>query len=120
MFGKPEWFRPKRIGWGLVPITWQGWAYTAGWVLVIAAPFWVLTERHQPVEATTWLLFGIAALVYDVREILRGIRNPAAATSATAVNSGPAPQKDDSILYIHDSAVATAPVATRNYRLRLK
>ena len=24
MFGKPQWFRPKAFGWGLVPITWQG------------------------------------------------------------------------------------------------
>ena len=29
MFGKPNWFRPKTFGWGLTPITWQGWAYTA-------------------------------------------------------------------------------------------
>lgn len=125
MFGKPEWFRPKRLGWGLVPITWQGWAYTAVWMLAIAAPFWLLTERHQPLEATTWLVFGIGALLYDVRSILREIRNPApvpasAAAKSVAASSAKAAQEDDGILYIHDSAVATAPVVTRNYHLRLK
>ncbi len=23
------WFRPKRFGWGAVPVTWQGWLLTA-------------------------------------------------------------------------------------------
>ena len=28
----PEWFAPKRYGYGAVPITWQGWALTLGFV----------------------------------------------------------------------------------------
>ncbi len=39
MFGKPEWFRPKSFGWGLTPITWQGWLYTAAWSAVMIVPF---------------------------------------------------------------------------------
>ena len=42
MFGKPNWFRPKTFGWGLTPITWQGWAYTGGWVGLLVAPFSLL------------------------------------------------------------------------------
>lgn len=26
--GKPAWFGPKRVGWGISPKTWQGWAIT--------------------------------------------------------------------------------------------
>jgi hypothetical protein len=26
----PEWFAPKRYGYGAVPISWQGWALTLG------------------------------------------------------------------------------------------
>lgn len=30
----PEWFVPKRYGYGATPITWQGWALTIGFVLI--------------------------------------------------------------------------------------
>jgi hypothetical protein len=28
----PDWFAPKRYGYGATPITWQGWALTFGFV----------------------------------------------------------------------------------------
>lgn len=29
MIGKPQWFkRRKYLGWGLMPVTWQGWLYS--------------------------------------------------------------------------------------------
>ncbi len=35
--GQPKaWFRPKRIGWGWTPQTWQGWVVTIGGALAIA------------------------------------------------------------------------------------
>ena len=30
----PEWFAPKRYGYGATPITWQGWALTLGFVAI--------------------------------------------------------------------------------------
>jgi hypothetical protein len=30
----PEWFAPKRYGYGATPISWQGWALTIGFVLI--------------------------------------------------------------------------------------
>jgi hypothetical protein len=27
MFGKPEWFTYRVLGWGIAPRTWQGWVY---------------------------------------------------------------------------------------------
>ena len=33
----PEWFAPKRYGFGAVPVTWQGWALTIGFAAVAIA-----------------------------------------------------------------------------------
>jgi hypothetical protein len=30
----PEWFAPKRYGYGATPITWQGWVLTFGFVAI--------------------------------------------------------------------------------------
>jgi hypothetical protein len=114
MFGKPQWFRAKRFGWGLVPITWQGWGYTSAWLAAIVLPYLLLLERHQAWEATIWMTLGSGALAYDVRQILRAMRG----TSAGLAKAG-GPNADEDILYILDTP-ATSPVATRNYNLRLK
>jgi hypothetical protein len=37
MSDNPEWFAPKRYGYGAVPITWQGWALTLGFVAAATA-----------------------------------------------------------------------------------
>jgi len=31
----PEWFVPKRYGYGATPVTWQGWALTFGFVAIV-------------------------------------------------------------------------------------
>ena len=74
MFGKPQWFRYKRVGWGLHPISWQGWAYTAAWTAVMLAPFMVLLTSRGAMEALVWLTASIALLVWDVRQIHRAKR----------------------------------------------
>ena len=101
MFGKPHWFKAKSIGWGLVPIRWQGWTYAACWVAGIALPFVLLLARHQPLEATAWLTLAISALTYDVWHILRAIRGPLASPSAYARTRNP-PRKEP-VFYISDS-----------------
>ncbi len=36
MIGRPEWFKPRRYtGVGLMPKTWQGWAYLLVFLLII-------------------------------------------------------------------------------------
>jgi len=51
----PEWFAPKRYGYGAgLPISWQGWAMLIGFVaLILVIAF---SMRHQPIQL-------IAALV---------------------------------------------------------
>jgi hypothetical protein len=44
----PEWFAPKRYGIGSVPVTWQGWAITLGFVAILVVL--VLTLRGHPVQ----------------------------------------------------------------------
>ena len=101
MFGKPQWFRAKKIGWGLVPIRWQGWIYAVCWSAGIALPFLLLLARHQPLEATAWLALAVSGLTYDVWQILRLIRRPLAPRPTYAGVSVRPP--NDGILYISDS-----------------
>jgi len=108
MFGKPEWFRPKRFGWGLTPITWQGWVYTAIWSLVMIVPFLLLLLRSQSPEAMLWLTATIALLLWDVYLILRAMRCDAA-TGKTNPPSDDASPND-----------ASDVVETENLRMRLR
>ena len=114
MFGKPQWFRPKTLGWGLVPVRWQGWGYTALWAAAIGLPFMLLVGRHQALEATAWLGLSVSALTYDVWQILRAIRLPQSAAEPAGLA-----EKDDGVLYILDSHPGK-PVATRNYSLQVR
>ncbi len=87
MFGKPEWFRPKKLGWGIVPAVWQGWVYAIVWAFAIILPFVVLVERHQSVEAIIWLAITIMLLFREVREILSALRRADVADSAEATSA---------------------------------
>jgi hypothetical protein len=117
MFGKPQWFRPKTLGWGLVPVTWQGWTYTAGWALAITLPFLLLLGRHQPLEAMAWMGLSVGALICDVWHILRAIRGPG--SGDMGMSAAASPKTNDNILYILDSQPGQ-PIATRNYSLQLR
>jgi amino acid transporter len=44
----PEWFAPKRYGYGATPITWQGWALTFGFVVLTI--FLSMTLAQRPLE----------------------------------------------------------------------
>ena len=115
MFGNPQWFRPKTIGWGLVPITWQGWLYTGAWTGTMVLPFLLLLGRHQPLEAMAWMTLTTGALICDVWQILRAIRGPGRSDAAT---TSPAKPGAD-VLYIMDSQPCQA-AATRNYHLQVR
>jgi hypothetical protein len=40
------WFGAKRVGWGLRPVSWQGWALTALYVALALVLGLVLAARH--------------------------------------------------------------------------
>jgi hypothetical protein len=74
MFGKPEWFVPKKFGWGLTPVTWQGWVYALAWAAAIALPANVLFFTRGWPESVLWALAMIAFLAFDVKLILRAMK----------------------------------------------
>jgi hypothetical protein len=42
----PEWFAPKRYGFGSgLPIAWQGWAITLGFMAIAFATAWFFSKR---------------------------------------------------------------------------
>lgn len=41
------WFRPKLFGWGAVPVTWQGWAATIGFVAIAILVARLVELRHN-------------------------------------------------------------------------
>ena len=116
MFGNPQWFRPKTLGFGLIPVRWQGWAYTAAWSSAISLPFLVLVGRHQVFEALVWAGLSLGALIYDVWHILRAFHPQKSSSSPAAGRTSP---PDDKVLSILDSQPGR-PVATRNYNLRVQ
>lgn len=84
-FGKPEWFVEKTFGWGLTPVTWQGWLYTLIWVGAMILPFAMLMERQHVWEAFVWLFAIAALLVHDVWHIVQAKRAAARKTAAPPV-----------------------------------
>jgi len=74
MFGKPQWFRPKSFGWGLTPITWEGWVYTLVWAVVLLGPFLWLLWRAGIRTASIVETGLIVVLLVDTWQILRAMK----------------------------------------------
>jgi hypothetical protein len=55
------WFGPKRYGWGLTPISWQGWVLTGAYV---AAVFVLAITLSTPQPWIFWTLLVLATVVY--------------------------------------------------------
>ena len=55
----PEWFAPKRYGFGSVPITWQGWAITLAFVAIVTAASVAFAERPVQLIAALIPIFTI-------------------------------------------------------------
>jgi hypothetical protein len=62
MKDKRYWFRRRRMGFGWSPKTWEGWAATAGFVLIQAAVPKIIERRGGADTPTTRKIrFGMAA-----------------------------------------------------------
>lgn len=108
MFGKPEWFRDHRFGWGLSPATWQGWVYTTVWGMAMTGPFILLMGRGNEHGAGVWMAVAIAALIFDVWQIKRARNAPPPVAVV----------KKDPVLYIGDEDIHA--VSTKNLDLQLR
>ena len=70
----PEWFAPKRYGIGTgVPISWQGWAVTLGFVAVVAVVS-LLFRNEKPKLFATLAPVVVAFLVICARTTRGGWR----------------------------------------------
>ena len=66
MSNGPEWFAPKRYGYGSgLPIAWQGWAVFGLYLAVVGVTIWLFEHRPLAIFAilipATFLLLLIAA-----------------------------------------------------------
>ena len=64
--GGPEWFAPKRYGYGAgLPIAWQGWVVSIAYMAGLAGPVLIFMDRPLVVAAIalplTFVLLLIAA-----------------------------------------------------------
>jgi hypothetical protein len=57
LVGRKAWFGPRRMGWGLSPISTEGWVVTVGAVAVIIAVA-AFTGRHNP-----WTVLPVVVLL---------------------------------------------------------
>jgi hypothetical protein len=82
--GSKVWFGPRRFGWGLEPVSPEGWAVTAATVLVSA----VARTRRDPRQR---LLAFLLALTFLAVTFLKGTspggRRDRATFEATRVNT---------------------------------
>jgi hypothetical protein len=59
--GWMPWFRRKRFGWGLQPISWQGWVMTIAYVAIVITLGATLAASQGWLFAT---LFAIVTALY--------------------------------------------------------
>ena len=71
MTDRPEWFAPKRYGYGAgLPIAWQGWAVIAAFLAVVAVTGVLFGENE--LLAATIIVPAIAMLLLITARTTRG------------------------------------------------
>jgi hypothetical protein len=71
MNDRPQWFAPKRYGYGAgLPIAWQGWAVLALFLAIVGAAGLLL--KDEPLLAATILVPALAALLVVTARTTRG------------------------------------------------
>jgi len=56
---KGYWFKRKLYGWGWVPVKWEGWLVTLGFVAIILLSVLFLSPRGDPTAADPTFFFGV-------------------------------------------------------------
>ena len=125
MFGKPEWFQKKSVGWGLRPVMWKGWLYAMFWAGVICIPFIALLANTKVVESLIWVVVMIFALLWDVQHVMREIDAPVGSPHIEDADIDDATieaeaVEDDVLIINDDTQPDPAYFATRSYDLRAR
>ncbi|MFO0764963.1 MAG: hypothetical protein U0487_02865 [Patescibacteria group bacterium] len=56
------WFKAKWYGWGWVPVTWQGWAVTLGYIALVLALALTIDERSSVKDVSFTFLLPVVIL----------------------------------------------------------
>ncbi|MCE5270966.1 hypothetical protein LLH00_06740 [bacterium] len=69
MLGKKDWFRRKDMGWGIEPVTWQGWVYMLVFIafllLITNGPeAWFFKPRARSIAAASWVVLFLADVIH--------------------------------------------------------
>lgn len=72
MIGNPKWFkRRKYMGWGITPVTWQGWLYLLGLLSLILLVYAVMRWFHIKLEySITVMTFLLGLMLIDTSIIM--------------------------------------------------
>ena len=57
------WFRPKRYGYGATPVTWEGWALTIAFVIVVATSIIAMELLAGTANSPAWLIWATLVAV---------------------------------------------------------
>lgn len=75
MSERPEWFAPKRYGFGAgLPIRWHGWAVTAAFLAIVLSLAWFLEDTQPLAMGSLVLLATLVFLVITARTTRGGWR----------------------------------------------
>ena len=72
-----QWFRPKRFGWGVQPISIKGWGYLLLWTAILLVPGFLMVRVRKPIFGFIWISSATVAMTVDVWFILRQIKKAA-------------------------------------------
>ena len=60
------WFKPKRYGYGAMPVTWQGWAVITAAVAAIVLAALLILDHHARSPQTLIAFFAVEAMILAV------------------------------------------------------
>lgn len=76
MIGKTKWFTLRKYtGWGLTPVTWQGWLYTVLFVAPIAILESIsVAQNFKTVFTTVWVIIFLADIFHIMIQLKKDER----------------------------------------------
>lgn len=70
----PEWFAPKRYGYGAAPSSWQGWALLAGYIVLISIAGILIPQITWIGYASIMVMLTVTLMVIVARTTKGGLR----------------------------------------------
>jgi hypothetical protein len=74
MSDDPDWFAPKRIGFGATPNSWQGWALLVGYIALVRILGSLIPRIGWWGYASILIILTVALLVIVARTTRGGLR----------------------------------------------